>query len=135
MTEDDRNGDLDDDDDFTDGDLDDGEGGAAAEVPDLTALGLGGLAGGGLPDLGGMMDGLAKMQAAVAHKLVESSRQWAQVLFEQSRLECAKQLLERHERLQLGAREPQPRQLIGPFTVRGPIADPAPGVRVDGCTE
>ncbi len=62
MTEDDRNGDLDDDD-VADGDLDDGDGGATAEVPDLAALGLGGLADGGLPDLGGMMDGLAKMQA------------------------------------------------------------------------
>jgi DNA-binding protein YbaB len=61
MTEDDRNGDLDDDD-VADGDLDDGDEGATAEVPDLAALGLGGLAG-GLPDLGGMMDGLAKMQA------------------------------------------------------------------------
>jgi nucleoid-associated protein EbfC len=62
MTEDDRNGDLDDDD-VADGDLDGGDGGATAEGPDLAALGLGGLAGGGLPDLGGMMDGLAKMQA------------------------------------------------------------------------
>ena len=31
-------------------------------LPDLSALGLGG-AGGDLPDLGGMMDGLARMQA------------------------------------------------------------------------
>jgi nucleoid-associated protein EbfC len=31
------------------------------QLPDLSALGLG--AGGGLPDLGGMMDGLARMQA------------------------------------------------------------------------
>jgi hypothetical protein len=62
MTEDDRDGDLDDDE-VADGDLDDGDGRATAEAPDLAALGLGGLAGGGLPDLGGMMDGLAKMQA------------------------------------------------------------------------
>jgi DNA-binding protein YbaB len=53
-----------------DGDADEDEGtvegedeAGALELPDLSALGLGGLAGGGMPDLGGMMDGLAKMQA------------------------------------------------------------------------
>jgi hypothetical protein len=55
--------DHDDRDDDIDGADDDASGGEP-QLPDLSALGLGGS--GGLPDLGGMMDGLAKMQAIQA---------------------------------------------------------------------
>jgi hypothetical protein len=52
-----------DEDDIDDPAADDAPGGEL-QLPDLSALGLGGS--GGLPDLGGMMDGLAKMQAIQA---------------------------------------------------------------------